>query len=203
MKRLYSLGCLLLVWLLPLTGGAQSSVSPTAAVLHDHLAGQLSPGVQAWVAAAAAQLARTGHFSATAQAVDIQAHFAGQPVGTPEIQALTLIILVQAAQSAGATMTNSQTQLAAIESARADALRQRLAHPQLISLNTVPNRTVSVPSVTNHLATNQPVMDPQMERQLYEDFIRSEVVFKSLTHDLPYFQSQATELVNARLESLK
>lgn len=203
MKRLYSLWCLLLVWLLPLTGGAQSSVSTTAAVLHDHFASQLPPGAQVWVAEQAAQLARTGHFSATAQALDIQSRFTGQSIGTPEIQALTLIILVQAAQSAETTMTNSQAQLAAIEAAHAESLRKRLTQPKEISMNTSPNRTVLVPGATTEVATNQPVMDPQLQRRLYEDFIRAQLSYKSLTHDLPYFQSQATELVNARLESLK
>ena len=74
MKRYYFFWFLLLVWLMPLAGAAQTRVSVTAEVLSGHFAGQLTPGAHAWVTNEAAQLVEHGRFNASAVAVDIQSH---------------------------------------------------------------------------------------------------------------------------------
>jgi len=203
MKRHYFPWFLVLFWIIPLACGAQSSVSVTATVLHDHFASQLSPGVQAWVDQQAAQLAVTGQFNAPALATEAQAHFPSQLVGTAEVQALTFVILVQAAKSAEAVMTNAAAQLALIESARTDAARKMAMHPRMISQNTVPNRTVVATATTNLVTTNRPATDPRTEARFYQDFIGSQVSCHRLAEALKYYQSQATELVNAHLAGLK
>ena len=201
MKRYYFFWFLLLVWLMPLAGAAQTRVSVTAEVLSGHFAGQLSPGARAWVTNEVAQLVEQGRFNAPAVAVDIQSHFAGQPVGTPEVQALSLVVLVHAVTSAEASVTNLGTQLAGLSAARVQ-ISKDMARSKLISLNTVPNRTVTVgaPPVTT---TNRAALDPRVEERLVHQFYLAQAAAKQLGDDLKYFQSQATELVNAHLTGLK
>ena len=202
MKRYYIPWFLLLAWLVPLAGGAQTSVPVTAAVLSDHFAEQLPPGTHAWVTNEAAHLVGKGRFDAPAVAVDIQSHFAGQPVGEPEVQALSLIILVNAVKSAESLVTNFGGQLAGLAATRVEISKALAARSKLISQNTVPNRTVSVgaPAV---LTTNQAVLDPRVEARLEHEFNQAQAAAKQLGEDLKYFQGHATELVNAHLTGLK
>jgi len=201
MKRYYIPWLLLLAWLVPLAGGAQTSVSVTAAVLSDHYAGQLSPGAHAWVTNEAAQLVEKGRFDPPAVAVDIQSHFAGQPVGTPEVQALSLVMLVKAVTSAESSVTNLSAQLASLAAARAE-ISKAMARSKLISQNTVPNRTVTV-GAPSAVTTNRAALDPRLEERLVHQFYQAQAAAKQLGEDLKYFQGQATELVNAHLDGLK
>jgi len=176
-----------MAWLVPLTGWTQPSVSVTATVLHDHFAGQLSSTVRAWVDQEVTQLGGNGQYNASALTLDLQSRFAGQAVGTPEAQALALVILVEATKGAEFTMTNSEAQLAAMESARVAAERAKIiTHPMTISQG-----------------TNQPALDIRREPRLYHDYIQSQATFNRLAETLKYYQSQATELANAHLSGLK
>lgn len=194
---------LLLAGLLPLTGWTQPDVSVTATVLHDHFAGQLSPPVKAWTDLESAQFARSGQYNASALALDMQSRFAGQPVGTPEEEALTLVILVQAARAAEYTMTNSGAQLTALENARMAADRARIIHAKTLTLATTTNRSLTLPGTVPPGATNQPALNLAMEPRLYHDFILSQAAFNRLAEALKHYQSEATELVNAHLTGLK
>jgi hypothetical protein len=202
MKRYYFFGCLLLAGLLPLAGMTQTSVPATAAVLHDHFAGQLSPGAQAWVTNQVAQMVARGQFNAPALTLDIQARFAGQPVGTPEVQALSLVILVEAVRSAEFSVTNLETQLAGLEAARVAVARAAHVRQKPISENTVPNRMV-VAGAPAPAGTNGTFVDPRVEERLVRQFFQAQAAAKQLGMDLKYFQSQAIELVHAQLGGLK
>jgi len=202
MKRYYIHWFLVVAWLVPLSGVAQTSVSVTASVLCDHFAGQLSPGAQVWVTNEISQLVGQGRFSAPALAVDIQSHFAGQPVGTPEVQALSMVILVKAVKSAEASVTNFGAQLARLGADRVDISKAMAARSKLISQNTVPNRTES--AGTPELVTaNQAALDPRVEERLVRQFHQAQAAAKQLGDDLKYYQTQTTELVNAHLTGLK
>jgi len=204
MKRDLFPWCLLMAWLVPLTGWTQPSVSVTATVLHDHFAGQLSSTVRAWVDQEVTQLGGNGQYNASALTLDLQSRFAGQAVGTPEAQALALVILVEATKGAEFTMTNSEAQLAAMESARVAAERAKIiTHPMTISQGTKPNRTLTLPGPSPQGATNQPALDIRREPRLYHDYIQSQATFNRLAETLKYYQSQATELANAHLSGLK